>query len=105
MENSDLTETGLRLKQKWYGLKPVMAVSSGGLHPGHVPYLVKHLGKDLVIQAGGGVHWNPRGSKYGAMAMRQAVDAVMKGINLKEYAKTHRELRETLDKFGYPEQK
>jgi len=33
----------------------VLPVSSGGLHPGHVPFLMKHLGNDLVIQAGGGI--------------------------------------------------
>jgi ribulose-bisphosphate carboxylase large chain len=57
------------------------------------------MGNDIVIQAGGGIHWNPRGSKYGAMGMRQAIDAVMKKIPLKEYAKTHKELKEALDKF------
>jgi len=87
------------LAQKWYHLKPVLAVCSGGLHPGLVPKLVKMLGNDIVIQMGGGIHWNPRGTKYGAMAARQAVDAVVEGISLKEYAKTHRELKEALDKF------
>ena len=93
------------MEQKWGSIKPVLAVSSGGLHPGHVPYLMKHLGKDLVIQAGGGIHWNPRGSKYGAMGLRQAVEATMKRISLKKYSKTHKELKEALDKFGYPRTK
>ena len=31
----------------------MLPVASGGLHPGHVPYLIKHLGKNLVtIQSG-----------------------------------------------------
>lgn len=94
--------TQKRLKQNWKNIKSVFPVSSGGLHPGHVPFLVKHLGKDIIIQAGGGVHWNPRGSKYGAMGLRQAVEATMKNISLKEYAKNHLELREALDEFGYP---
>ncbi len=102
IEENKVKETNLRLKQDWGKLKPVMAVSSGGLHPGHIPFLIRHLGKDLIIQAGGGIHWNPRGSKYGAMGMRQALDAAMKNITLKEYAKTHLELKEALDEFGYP---
>jgi len=94
----------LRLAQNWGKIKPVMAVSSGGICPTHVPYLMKYFGKDLIIQAGGGIHWNPRGSKYGAMGMRQAVEAVMKGLKLREYSKTHRELKEALDMFGYPKE-
>jgi len=88
------------LEEDWLNIKPVLAVASGGLHPGSVAKLIERMGTNIVIQAGGGVHWNPRGSKYGAMGMRQAVEAVMKNISLKDYAKTHRELREALDKFG-----
>jgi ribulose-bisphosphate carboxylase large chain len=102
IENKKVKETKERLAQKWWNIKPVLGVSSGGLHPGHVPFLVKHLGKDLVIQAGGGIHGHPSGTQAGAKAMRQAVDAVMKGISLKEHSKTYKELKEALDKFGYP---
>jgi ribulose-bisphosphate carboxylase large chain len=47
------------LKQEWFGLKQTLSVCSGGLHPGHVPQLVQALGKDIVIQMGGGVHGHP----------------------------------------------
>lgn len=100
IERQKIRETHLRLKQDWYGLKPVMSVCSGGIYPGHVPYLMKHFGNDIVIQAGGGIHWNPRGSRYGAMGMRQAVEAIMQNSSLESYAKSHRELREALNKFG-----
>jgi len=93
----EVKATHNRLAQKWKKIKPVLPVSSGGLHPGHVPFLVKHLGKDLVIQAGGGIHGHPDGTIAGARAMRQAVDATMKKISLKEYAKTHEELKKALD--------
>lgn len=98
----DVKSTQKRLSQKWDRIKSTVPVSSGGLHPGHIPFLVNHLGKDLIIQAGGGVHGHPQGTKVGAMAMRQAVDAVMKRKSLREYSKTHEELREALQKFGYP---
>jgi len=100
IEAKKVKETKLRLSQDWKKIKPVLAVSSGGLHPGHVPYLIKHLGKNLVIQMGGGIHGHPRGTKAGAMAARQAVDAVIKKIPLKGYAKTHKELAEALEKWG-----
>ncbi len=88
------------LHQKWYGMKPVMAVCSGGLHPGLVPRLVRLFGMDMTIQAGGGVHGHPDGAGAGARAMRQAVEAVMEGKRLQEYAKTHEELRKALEKWG-----
>jgi ribulose-bisphosphate carboxylase large chain len=86
-----------RLSQKWLDIKPVFPVSSGGLHPGHVPFLIKHLGKDLIIQAGGGIHGHPSGTIAGAKAMRQAVDAVMSKKSLKEASKNHWELKEALN--------
>ncbi len=96
IEKMEVKETKKRLEQKWRNIKPVLGVSSGGLHPRHVPFLIHNLGKDLVIQAGGGIHGHPLGTKAGAIAMRQAVDATMKRIPLNEYAKTHVELEEAL---------
>ncbi|MFH1787333.1 MAG: type III ribulose-bisphosphate carboxylase [archaeon] len=96
----NVKQTQKRLAQNWLKLKPVMPVSSGGLYPGHVPFLIKHLGKDLVIQAGGGVHGHPFGTKSGAIAMRQAVEAVLRKKSLKDYSGTHVELEEALNQWG-----
>jgi ribulose-bisphosphate carboxylase large chain len=82
-----------------YGIKPVLPIASGGLHPGMVPKLVEIFGKDTVIQAGGGIHGHPEGTIIGARAMRQAVDAALKGIKLNEYAKDHPELEKALEKW------
>jgi ribulose-bisphosphate carboxylase large chain len=89
-----------RLSQKWFNIKSVFPVSSGGLHPGHVPFLIKHLGKDLVIQAGGGIHGHPSGTEAGAKAMRQAVDAVLKRKTLEKYSVTHEELKQALKQWS-----
>ncbi len=99
IESESVKATKKRLAQKWHNIKSTLAVSSGGLHPGHVPFLIKHLGKNIVLQAGGGIHGHPSGTRAGAAAMRQAVDAVMKNKTLKEYAKDHTELREALKKW------
>jgi ribulose-bisphosphate carboxylase large chain len=88
------------LEQFWHKIKPVFAVASGGLHPGSVPALVGMMGKNIVIQAGGGVHGHRLGSRAGATAMRQSLDAVMQGVPLKEYADTHKELRIALYQWG-----
>ncbi len=81
-------------------LKPVMSVCSGGVHPGLVEKLVKIGGKDIQIQAGGGVSGHPKGVRGGAMALSQAVDAASAGIPIKLYAKDHAELRMALEKWG-----
>ena len=74
------------------GLKPVLPVASGGLHPRLVPALIEFFRKDFVIQAGGGIHGHRGGTVAGAKAMRQAVDAALRGIPLRKYAETRREL-------------
>jgi len=93
--------TRKRFEQNWYGIKPVLAVASGGLHPGHVSAVIDILGHDIVIQAGGGVHGHPDGTRKGAMAMRQALEAKMKGIPIEEYAEEHEELLKALKKFNH----
>ena len=100
IEKDKVKETQLRLKQDWFGKRPVLSVCSGGLNPIHIPFLIRHLGHDIVIQMGGGIHWHPKGSNFGAMAGRQAIDAVLQGVSLREFAKTHRELQDVFDKFG-----
>jgi len=73
-------------------LKPVLPVASGGLYPQLVPDLLEIFGNDVVLQAGGGIHGHPDGTVAGAKAMRQAVDAVLEGKTLREYAESHGEL-------------
>jgi len=89
------------LEQRMYHIKPAMPVSSGGLHPGNIQYVLEALGWDLVMQIGGGVIGHPDGPRAGAKAVRQALEALKQGIPLDEYAKTHRELARALEKWGY----
>jgi ribulose-bisphosphate carboxylase large chain len=88
------------LTEEYFKLKPVFPVSSGGLHPGKVQYELSGLGTDVILQAGGGIHGHPQGTKAGAIAMRQAVDAFMEGVSAEEYAKNHNELKIALEKWG-----
>jgi len=91
----------LNLSQDWLALKPVFPVSSGGLHPGLVPEVMSIFGSDIIIQAGGGIHGHPDGTRAGAMALRQAIEAVMEEESLEEKAGRHRELARALEKWGY----
>jgi len=99
IESPETKRTREHLSQKWYGLKSVFAVASGGVHPRMLPKIIKFMGNDVVLQAGGGVHGHPHGTVEGAKAMRQSVDASLKKIPLGEYAKTHEALFEALKKW------
>ena len=77
---------------KTSGLKPILPVASGGLHPRLVPKLMETFGNDVIIQAGGGIHGHPEGTATGAKAMRQAVEATLELRSLPDYAKNNREL-------------
>ena len=101
MEQPSTKQTPEYLKQKWFKTKPVLGVASGGVYPGIVDKIMKFMGKDVVIQAGGGIHGHPHGTIAGAKAMRQAVDATLKGESLKRYAVDNIELFEALKKWGY----
>ena len=85
------------LTEEMFGLKPVLPVASGGLHPRLVPALMEFFGKDFVIQAGGGIHGHKDGTVSGAKAMRQAVDATLQGMSLDKYAEKHKELKGALE--------
>ncbi|ADI32501.1 type III ribulose-bisphosphate carboxylase [Staphylothermus hellenicus] len=89
------------LEQEMHHIKPAMPVSSGGLHPGNLPGVIEALGTELILQIGGGVLGHPDGPRAGAMAVRQSLEAILKGVPLDEYAKTHRELARALEKWGF----
>jgi ribulose-bisphosphate carboxylase large chain len=89
------------LHQDWHGIKPVIPCSSGGLHPGLVPHILGLLGNDCLLQLGGGIHGHPKGTKAGAKAFRQAIDATLLKISLEQYAKRRPELKAALEKWGH----
>ncbi len=88
------------ITEKSSHLKSVFPVCSGGLHPGKVEALLKILGTDIIIQAGGGIHGHKKGTIAGAKAMRQAVEAALQGIPAKDYALMHKELAIALKQWG-----
>lgn len=85
------------LRENWSKLKPVMPIASGGLHPGLAAELIKILGRNLIINFGGGIHGHPDGSFAGAVAARDAVEAASLGVDLQIYAKNRPELKTALE--------
>lgn len=88
------------LQSQWFGLKPIMPLVSGGLHPGVVPDIYNKLGKDIVIHFGGAIHGHPDGSKAGAKAVKQALEAVLAGVDLNDASSEKRELKKALGLWG-----
>jgi ribulose-bisphosphate carboxylase large chain len=86
------------LTQDWGKIKPVLPVASGGINPALIPGLLEGFGRDFVIQMGGGIHGHPLGSRAGAKAARDALEAAEKEIPLGEYGS--RELELALEKWG-----
>ncbi len=86
------------LRGPLHGLKPAFPVSSGGLHPASVPAEVAAFGNDCVLQAGGGIHGHPAGTRAGARAFMQAIDATHAGRALDQAPPP--ELKAALDLWG-----
>lgn len=89
------------LKQDWSHIKPAFPVPSGGLHPGLVPDVIRILGNDCTLLVSGGIHGHPKGTRAGAMATMQAIEAERKKITLEEHSKNNKELRQALEKWGH----
>jgi len=100
-EKKTKAKKNLILEQDWGNMKTVFPASSGGLHPGLVPDVMKIYGNELVLLVSGGIHGHPNGTREGAAATMQAIDAVMEGVSLKQKAKKNKELAGALKKWGH----
>lgn len=87
-------------RNKFHDIKPIFPGAGGGTHPGHIPPMIDELGFDQMLPFGGGVHGHPDGSAAGGKAIRQAIEASMKGVSLEEYAEDHPELKRAIEYWG-----
>jgi 2,3-diketo-5-methylthiopentyl-1-phosphate enolase len=88
------------LRYRLQHIKPTLPMPSGGITPGMVEKCIKEAGNDILIGSGGGIHSHPDGPIDGARAFRQAIEAVMSGISVKDYARDHKELGRALGTWG-----
>jgi 2,3-diketo-5-methylthiopentyl-1-phosphate enolase len=99
-----LRESHLRvahlLRAPFHNVKPVFPAPSGGVHAGNLAPLIRELGIDCMVGVGGGIHGHRMGGTAGARSVRQAIDAILKKIPLKEAAKEHPELAAALEDWG-----
>jgi len=88
------------LLNEWDGIKPIFPVSSGGLHPGLLPYILEKFGTDVIIQVGGGVMGHPNGVINGARAVRSVIEGLRDGLSLREIARKEKSVKEALELWG-----
>ena len=93
----------VQARAPFFGMKPMLPCISGGTTQSTTPAVMADLGNDCCMAAGGAVHGHPMGAEAGARSMRQAIDAVMAGKTLQEYAQDHIELAKALEKWGDPQ--
>jgi ribulose-bisphosphate carboxylase large chain len=77
---------------------PVVSSGQTGLQAPETYRRTKTI--DLLYMAGGGIMAHPSGPAAGVAALRQCWEAAVAGIGLQDYARTHPELSQQLQKFG-----
>lgn len=79
----------------------VMPVISSGQTARQPPETYKRIGSaDLIYAAGGGIMAHPGGPAAGVQSLRDAWDAAMRGVPLKEQAATHPALAAALEAYA-----
>lgn len=85
---------------KFYDINTSLPFVGGGVVPGLVPTINDDAGIDVLYGVGAGIHAHPMGPAAGARAFRQAFDAVLAGVPLRDAADKHEELKAALEKWG-----
>lgn len=90
------------LTAPFHGIRSAVPMPGGGVHAGVVPLLYADLGLDHALGAGGAVHAHPLGPAAGVRAIRQAIDAVVRGERLTTAARGAPELAAALERWPEP---
>lgn len=84
-----------------FGGYTVMPVLSSGQWAGSaIPSYQEMKTTDVIHLAGGGIMAHPAGITAGVFSMKQGWEAALQGVSLAEYASTHQELKQAVDKFS-----
>src|SRR5687767_5865182 len=81
-----------------FSILPVVSSGQSGLQARETFRRTRTI--DLLYMAGGGILAHPGGAAAGVRAIQQAWEAAIMGIDVEEYARTHSELRQQIEKFG-----
>ncbi len=83
------------------GFKKSYLVLDGPMNPSMVEYLLKTYRRYIVLSTSEAVFNHPDGYSSGAKALRQAVDAVLRGESVFEAAEAHDELRRAIEAWEH----
>jgi 2,3-diketo-5-methylthiopentyl-1-phosphate enolase len=95
--------TSQTLRAPFHHIKRAWPMPAAGMYPGLVDALIQEHGIDFIVPAGGGMLGHPMGYRAGAMAWRQAIDAVLAGMTLQEAAQRYPEFRAAAETWGIRE--
>ncbi len=95
--------TSQTLRAPFHNIKRTWPMPSAGMYPGLAKVLIQEHGIDFIVPAGGGMLGHPMGYKQGAMAWRQAFDAVLSGKSLQEAARQYPEFGAAAEQWGIRE--
>ncbi|HED16137.1 MAG TPA: ribulose-bisphosphate carboxylase [Gammaproteobacteria bacterium] len=86
--------------QKWYGMKPVTPIISGGMNALRLPGFFENLGHGNVINtSGGGSYGHIDSPAAGAKSLHQAFECWKAGADPIEFAKEHNEFARAFESF------
>jgi ribulose 1,5-bisphosphate carboxylase large subunit-like protein len=88
------------MRKPLYELKSMMPFISGGLFAGALPYIMRLLGNDIILNIGNGIHQHRDGTLAGALACKQAIEIAMQGKDIKDEYKKYAELKTAVEQFG-----
>ncbi len=84
-----------------FGGHHVLPVVGSGQWAGQASETYRRTGTvDLLFLSGGGIVGHPAGPVAGVRSLQQAWQAAVEGVALADYARTHAELRQALEKFA-----
>ncbi len=89
------------LKRKMDDILPAMPVACRGIFPGSLEANILTFGQDQVLMADEAIFFHPWGIKAGAKALREAMDAIMRGEGVLMAAQTSDEIKQAIEKWGY----
>lgn len=92
--------TSQTLRAPFFDIRRTWPMPAAGMYPGLAEVLIQEHGTDIIVPAGGGILGHPMGYRAGAMAWRQAFDAVLAGMSLQEAARTYPEFRAAAETWG-----
>ncbi|MDP3057274.1 MAG: ribulose-bisphosphate carboxylase [bacterium] len=99
--HKDIAHRVILEDDSWRGMKKCCPIISGGLDPTLLKPFIDVMGNiDFITTMGAGCHAHPKGTAAGAKALVQACEAYKKGIDIKKYAKKHKELAEAIRFFS-----